>query len=492
MSPRGSLTTRVKEIGPVQELGGMSADAPSHSRAAPAADVGAGTARYACSRPQTAPLAVGRAGAESRRGGRRTAGPSRSGAGACASGGTSAANCDASSPRSAHVASTPEASAPQAARPAAYGASNRVRTDTETGPRRYRGGRAAASAGAATAASGARARPSGGVLLMGRAGLAAVSILGLLVGGACLCAAMLGASIGRSATADDTSAVPGIPADYLHAYREASVAFGLGDDGWSYLAAIGEIESDHGRSEAAGVHAGQNANGCCAGPMQIHNGFGSGGGTWGAYATDGDGDGSTDIYSPADAAATAAHYLRASGAPADWRRAIFAYNHAGWYVDRVFAQARAYQAAGLSVAAADTGSWLVALPSFPGERCDARIVPEVERLALAYGLRVTDCYGGWPHETRGEHPLGLAVDWVPIDGDWRRTKRLAVAAGWRPACARAGCPAAGPFRVVLYNGYPGHGDPAHSASAHLHTSWAHGPARAFSRAPWVRLVLAAP
>jgi hypothetical protein len=54
--------------------------------------------------------------------------------------------------------------------------------------------------------------------------------------------------------------------------------------------------------------------------------------------------------------------------------------------------------------------------------------------------------------------------------------RLARDMGWSPSCASpAGCP--GPvFRFIGWNGYPGHGDPAHAGSnAHLHLSWAHGP-----------------
>jgi hypothetical protein len=79
--------------------------------------------------------------------------------------------------------------------------------------------------------------------------------------------------------------------------------------------------------------------------MQIHNGFGSRGGRWGAYKTDGDGDGRLDIYDPDDAIATAARYLTGAGAPTDWRRALFAYNHASWYVDEVERQAAVYRAA---------------------------------------------------------------------------------------------------------------------------------------------------
>jgi hypothetical protein len=326
--------------------------------------------------------------------------------------------------------------------------------------------------------------------MAGRAIVIVAVVTTAVLGVACLGAAMLAGAVARTPPSDGPSAVGDIPGEFLAAYRAASARFELGPDGWSYLAAIGEIESDHGRSTAPGVRLGQNAYGCCAGPMQIHNGFGTGGGTWGAYATDGDGDGRTDIYAPADAIATAARYLRANGAPHDWPRAIFAYNHASWYVDDVLARARAYRRAASAVAPG--APWLADLPSFPGERCDARIVPEVERLARAYRLRVSDCFGGAPHEIGGEHPLGLAVDWVPADGNWDRTMRLARDAGWRSACAAAGCPGAGPFRVVLYNGFPGHGDPAHSSRPHLHVSWAHGPARPFSRAPWVRLVLAAP
>ena len=54
------------------------------------------------------------------------------------------------------------------------------------------------------------------------------------------------------------------------------------------------------------------------------------------------------------------------------------------------------------------------------------------------------------------------------------------------ACAATGCPGRGPFRVVLYNGYPGHGDPRHSRIPHIHLSWQHAPAQPFTPAAWVR------
>ena len=66
-------------------------------------------------------------------------------------------------------------------------------------------------------------------------------------------------------------------------------------------------------------------------------------GTWATYGVDGDGDGKADRWDPADAIMGAANYLRASGAPGDYRRAIFAYNHADWYVEEVERWAAKYR-----------------------------------------------------------------------------------------------------------------------------------------------------
>ena len=319
--------------------------------------------------------------------------------------------------------------------------------------------------------------------------LPAASLLLLLA--ASLGAGLLGAVTVTSPATAGPSTLGDIPRAYLIVYETSAARYELGDGGWSYLAAIGKIESDHGRSTAPGVHADQNANGCCAGPMQIHNGFGSGDGTWGGFKQDGDLDGREDIYDPADAIATAANYLRAFGAPGGWRAAIFAYNHAGWYVDQVVRQAAAYRAESVDadMPTDASGEWLASVPGTEDERCDARIVPDVLALLSTFGLRLTACYGGAPHAIDGEHPLGLATDFVPVDGDWNRTLTAARAFGWSPACAATGCRGRGPLRVVLYNGFPGHGDPAHSSTPHLHLSWQHAPAEPFTRARWVRVLI---
>ena len=130
-----------------------------------------------------------------------------------------------------------------------------------------------------------------------------------------------------------------IPAPYLQLYQRAGERYGI--DPW-ILAAIGWIETQHGRSTAPGVRSGVNAYGCCAGPMQfnVRNGPPS---TWDAYGVDGNADGRVSPYDPADAIPAAAKYLRATGAPADYRAALFAYNHADWYVAEVLAKAAAYR-----------------------------------------------------------------------------------------------------------------------------------------------------
>ena len=69
--------------------------------------------------------------------------------------------------------------------------------------------------------------------------------------------------------------------------------------------------------------------------------------TWARYGVDGDGDGRADRWDAADAICAAANYLRASGAPSDYRRAIFAYNHADWYVTEVEDWAARYRVARL-------------------------------------------------------------------------------------------------------------------------------------------------
>ena len=66
--------------------------------------------------------------------------------------------------------------------------------------------------------------------------------------------------------------------------------------------------------------------------------------TWATYGVDANGDGVADPDNPEDAIYAAARYLSAAGMPADTYGAIYAYNHADWYVSEVLADAGCYAA----------------------------------------------------------------------------------------------------------------------------------------------------
>jgi Transglycosylase SLT domain len=134
-----------------------------------------------------------------------------------------------------------------------------------------------------------------------------------------------------------------IPPVYLRLYEGAARRYGLD---WAILAGIGKVECDHGRDpDPACTREGAVNSAGAGGPMQFIAS------TWTRYGVDGDDDGRIDRWDPADAVYSAANYLRASGAPADYRQAIFAYNHAGWYVAEVERWAAAYRGANSSVSA---------------------------------------------------------------------------------------------------------------------------------------------
>ena len=62
--------------------------------------------------------------------------------------------------------------------------------------------------------------------------------------------------------------------------------------------------------------------------------------TWKQWGVDANGDGVADPYNPVDAIFTAARYLHAAGASTNLSNAIFAYNHADWYVQSVLLRAK--------------------------------------------------------------------------------------------------------------------------------------------------------
>jgi len=115
-----------------------------------------------------------------------------------------------------------------------------------------------------------------------------------------------------------------VPVFLLPIYQSAGIQYGVR---WEILAAINEIETDYGR----------NLNVSTAGAVGWMQFIPS---TWRRYGVDGNKDKRKDPYNPVDAIFAAARYLKAAGYEKDPRRAIFAYNHADWYVDSVMLRAR--------------------------------------------------------------------------------------------------------------------------------------------------------
>ena len=282
-----------------------------------------------------------------------------------------------------------------------------------------------------------------------------------------------------------------VPAELVPLFDAAARHYRLGADGPAVLAGLTKVESDFG----------QNMGPSSAGAVGWTQFMPA---TWRQYGVDADGDGRRDPKNAADAIYSAARYLRALGAPASWRRALFGYNHADWYVNQVLDESRKL-AAGDTVEDISTfacsaapapalaagpggrvvgGGRIVPIPWQPGESIDERLLPDLALLHERFNIAVTDGYATTGHAPDGEHPLGLGADIVPgPGGTWEDIDRLATIA--EPT---QGNPVA-PFRWVGYDG-----DRNHGRGNHLHLSWHHGAPRPGHRPPaaWVDVMATAP
>jgi Transglycosylase SLT domain len=179
-----------------------------------------------------------------------------------------------------------------------------------------------------------------------------------------------------------------IPAEYVPWLRRADRRYRLGPRGFAILAAIHKIESHFARSPLPGVRSGTNSAGA-AGPGQFLAG------TWALYGVDANGDGWRDIYSVPDSVFATANYLRASGAPGDWRGAIFSYNHAEWYVEEVLETAKRFGTELVCEAGGEEG--FAQTPPRSPER-----VEQVARWIEA--RRIHYCWGGGHAASPGPSP----------------------------------------------------------------------------------------
>ncbi len=123
----------------------------------------------------------------------------------------------------------------------------------------------------------------------------------------------------------------GVPSSLLTLYKASAEEYCPGLS-WTVLAAINEIESGDGANEGP-------SSAGALGPMQFLPS------TWAEWGITAFGQpGLPDIMNPLDAVPSAARLLCAAGAasPATLSQAVFAYNHATWYVAEVLALAGEY------------------------------------------------------------------------------------------------------------------------------------------------------
>lgn len=104
---------------------------------------------------------------------------------------------------------------------------------------------------------------------------------------------------------------------------------------------------------------------------------------WASYGVDANGDGVPDPYNPWAAIFAAARYLHASGEPGDWHTAIYGYNHAEWYLERIMGDFATFEHPGLHGVASEA----------PGAACGPSVgadaaLKAVERLSAPRAFKV--------------------------------------------------------------------------------------------------------
>jgi cell wall-associated NlpC family hydrolase len=211
----------------------------------------------------------------------------------------------------------------------------------------------------------------------------------------------ISAVFGGTSSQPSQTALTDILEDYLALYHQAAtVCPGLD---WSTLAAIGKIETDHGRSPLPGVHKAENHAGA-GGPMQfLQTTFDT---VIARHPLPPGGANPPSRYNPHDAIYAAAYYLCDSGAGrGDIHAAIFAYNHDENYVHKVLAQARKYATTPTgtgdcnTIQAPNTVTWTVI-----NYACRQRGLPYIWG---GNGTQLTELPSGQTHVTGGFDCSGL-------------------------------------------------------------------------------------
>jgi murein DD-endopeptidase MepM/ murein hydrolase activator NlpD len=190
-------------------------------------------------------------------------------------------------------------------------------------------------------------------------------------------------------------------------WSRAGAAYGIP---WHVLSAINKVETDFGRN------MGPSSAGA-VGWMQFMPD------TWLRWGVDANGDGTADPWNAEDAVFAAARYLAAAGGRTDLYRAVFAYNHADWYVQEVLELASFYERAGAD-------------ETFALDRLEVDL-EEARRTVVAAAERLAKATRAAKRLARRERALDARVETAKLLSDAIPLRRRAVQAGLRSAEATA-------------------------------------------------------
>ena len=230
---------------------------------------------------------------------------------------------------------------------------------------------------------------------------------------------------GSIAVPSPLSSAPAAPQRLAYAeletlWQRAGAAYGIP---WQVLAAINKIESDFGRN------MGPSSAGA-VGWMQFMPE------TWSRWGLDATGDGVADPWRAEDAIYAAARYLAAAGGRTDLERAVYAYNHAQWYVDEVMELASVFGDTAPATPFAATPGFDVAVAA--GERA---VADAARALAAAQADTRRLAHARLPYLRRAASaPLlsdRLAARKLAVEADLRHQQALLRVARLRAALAAA-------------------------------------------------------
>ncbi len=283
-----------------------------------------------------------------------------------------------------------------------------------------------------------------------------------------LAAALAGALSSSATTTPSAGAVADIPAPLLAAYRKAGQTCpGLP---WSVLAAIGKVESDHGRSGGANLTipgdvvphiVGRALDGTAGvarvtdteggrldgdavwdravGPMQFLPA------TWVRWGRDANGDGTADPHNIFDAIAGAGAYLCGpTGRVDDVAAAVLRYNRSPAYLDRVLAVAAGYASPALPASGSSSAAALLSHPNLAltavaradleSGLVDPRVVAAVGLAADRFPIHVgvirtghSECVGGGTRQARPGCAVSQHWNYRGVDIDMVAGQRVSVA-----------------------------------------------------------------